>query len=152
MANQTLPEGVRRVGLATVGGVLYLALSKDTLDGLSDEEFKLLKDNGPAFFQLLSLLDRTGAIPEGYRLPPGFAEHFTNDVLPDIEKVRDNPSARRQVRSEISDTLKSNRKLDELYTRGGDTYSDMLRRSVHDTSEPIIDTNDLLKVLPEVVK
>lgn len=127
---QELPENVRVAGLTVVGDIIYLAISPDIADGLSDAEFESLKELGPAFFELYMLTDRLGAMPEGAKLPPGFAEHFKNDVLPNIEKVRNDPSAREQVRSEIRDTLKSPAKLDRLYREGGDTYSDMLARAV----------------------
>jgi len=133
MADQ-IPEGIRDVGLAGVGAVIYLALSPDIVDGLSDEEFKVLKENGPAFFELTEALGRTGVIPEGYRLPTGFAKHFEKDVLPDIEEARENAGARNQARSEIRDVLKSPGKLSQLYRKGGETYSDILARSVGDNA------------------
>lgn len=127
MAKQELPRSVREAGLRTVAAILFLAASKQAADGLSDLEFLQLKEAGPRFFELYGLTQRV--LPQEIQLPPGFAEHFSRDVLPDLERVRDDPSAQRQFRSEIRDVLSSNAKLDKLYTPGGDTFSDMLHRA-----------------------
>jgi hypothetical protein len=127
MAKQQLPTNVREAGLRTVGAILYLAASPDEADGLSDIEFLELKSRGPEFFKTYQLVQRV--LPEGVQLPPGFAEHFTRDVLPDLERVRNDPGARNQFRSEVRDALSSPGKLDKLYTPGGDTFSDMLHRA-----------------------
>jgi hypothetical protein len=122
-----LPADIRRAGLAAVAGVIYLAVSPDEADGLSDLELQGLKQHGPAWVQLTELLGRV--LPEGVRLPNGFTEHFTRDVLPAIDVVRSNAGARNQVRSEIRDCIGSRSCIDSLYTPGGRTFTDILERA-----------------------
>jgi hypothetical protein len=124
---QELPRDVREAGLRTVGAILFLAASKKEADGLSDLEYELLRSNGPAFFETYGLVQRV--LPQDVQLPAGFAEHFTRDVLPDLDRVRNCDACRNQFRSEVQDTLSSPNKLDKLYEPGGDTYSDMLHRA-----------------------
>lgn len=128
MANE-IPDQLRDAALASVGAVLYVAASPDIADGLSNEEFKVLKEQGPAFFQLMELLDRGGVIPEGYRLPEGFSSHFEHDVIPDLEAVRKNPEARSLFRGEVAKILGSETKRHDLYREGGQTYSEELQQA-----------------------
>jgi hypothetical protein len=121
-----LPADIRRAGLQAVAGVIYLAVSPEA-DGLSDLELQELKQHGPAWIQLTELLGRV--LPEGVRLPNGFTEHFTRDVLPAIDVVRSNVGARNQVRSEIRDCVGSRQCVDSLYTPGGRTFTDILERA-----------------------
>lgn len=120
---QEIPEVAREAALTEVGALLYLAASPDLVDGLSDVEFQILKEHGPELFQLYELLGRGNIIPEGYRLPSGFAKHFEKDVIPDLEAVRSNPAARDEFRSSLRGILSDPRGVESLYRPGGKTYS-----------------------------
>jgi len=123
-----LPEELRDAGLAGVGAVLYLAASPDIVDGLSDAEFQIMKTLGPAYFEIGEKLNRVGS-DSGFALPPGFAEHFRADVIPDLEKVRSSPAAREEFRSSLRDILGHKQELAQLYRDGGRTYSEELHKA-----------------------
>jgi len=110
-----------RERLELIGELIIFGVSPDKADGLSDAEMRLLEQHGPGFSALL----------EGRGLPPGFAAHLMKDVIPDMQKVRDDPAAREEVRLTIARYLNDPRKLDSLYRPGGDTYSDILNRAAN---------------------
>lgn len=110
--------------LAGVGGVLYLAASPDIYDGLSEAEFQKLKTDGPAVFQVYEQLGKVG-LPESFRLPEGFAEHFTKEVLADMEIIRADPAKRAEFRREVREVLMSRSHTKNLYRGSGTTWSDI---------------------------
>jgi len=115
MEDFAIPEGVRD-RLDLVGETIIYAISPDKVDGLSDLELGLLKAHGTSFFKMM----------EGRGLPSGFAKHFHNDVLVDIEKVRRDEVARAAVRERIRGIISDPKELDSLYRPGGTTYSEIL--------------------------
>jgi hypothetical protein len=129
-----IPEPIRDIALAGVGGVLYIAASPDIADGLSDAEFQVLKSVGPAYFEIGEKFGRVGGSTSGFTLPPGFAKHFKEDVLPDLEKVRSDPGARAEFRSSLRDILGSPDQLSRLYREGGRTYSEELHKAAAGTT------------------
>lgn len=110
--------------LVGVGGVLYLAASPDEYDGLSEAEFQQLKKNGPAVFQVYEQLGKVG-LPENFRLPEGFANHFANEVLNDVEIIRQDPAKREEFRREIRAVFNNPSHVKKLYRQGGTTWSDI---------------------------
>lgn len=112
-----------RERLELVGELIIFGISPDKADGLSNAEMRLLEMHGPGFSALL----------EGRGLPRGFAAHLMKDVIPDMQKVRDDPVAREEVRLTIARYLSDPRKMDTLYRPGGDTYSDILNRAANGT-------------------
>lgn len=126
--SEKIPEGVKDVSLAGVGALLYLAASPDIADGFSDEEFKLLKENGPAVFQLYELMGRSGLIPKNLQLPAGFGKHFGDEVIPDLETIRKNPHMQEEFRASMRGIFAKPGKLKNLYTSKGTTYSDELSK------------------------
>jgi len=126
-----IPEAARNAALAAVGSALYLAASPDMVDGLSDAEFKVLKNLGVPYFDIMEKVAIRGpGIPEGYGLPTGFAKHYGEEVIPDLEKVRASPHAREAFRREVRAILGDQSKLDKLYRPGGTTFSEELRKAL----------------------
>lgn len=125
-----IPEASRNAALAAVGSALYLAASPDMVDGLSDAEFNVMKEAGVPYFEIMEKVAQRGpGVPEGYGLPKGFAQHYRDDVIPALEKVRANPQSREYFRKEVRGILGSQQRLQNLYRRGGQTYSEELEKA-----------------------
>lgn len=127
-----IPEAARNAALAAVGSALYLAASPDMVDGLSDSEFKVMKDVGVPYFDIMEKVSLRGpGVPAGYGLPKGFAQHYRDDVIPALEKVRANPHAREYFRKEVRAILGSQSRLNNLYRPGGQTFSEELIKAAN---------------------
>lgn len=113
--------------MASVGGILVLVASPDIADGMSDKEWERLKAIGPEAFSIYEKLDRVG-LPENFQLPKGFSDHFTNEVLKDLEIIRNDPEKRKEFRDEIKAILMDRGRVAQLYRSGGQTYSDIATR------------------------
>lgn len=120
MVDIALSPEIRDNGLASVGESIYVGVSPDLYDGLSDDEWKVMKDAAPKFFD--SWVGRHVGLPEG------FETHYRNDVLPDMEVIRQHPELRDGFRRELGALLSDERRIRALYTPGGETYSDLLRK------------------------
>jgi len=110
--------------LVGVGGVLYLAASPDEFDGLSEKEFDALKTYGPAVFGVYEQLGKVG-LPQNFQLPEGFANHFSKEVLSDVEIIRQDPAKREEFRREVRAVLANPSNVKNLYRGGGTTWSDI---------------------------
>jgi len=107
-----------------VGGVLYLAASPDEFDGLSEKEFEALRTYGPAVFGVYEQLGKVG-LPQNFQLPEGFADHFSKEVLSDVEIIRQDPAKREEFRREVRAVLANPSNVKNLYRSGGTTWSDI---------------------------
>jgi len=119
-----IPDRVRDQ-LWNVGEIIIFAISPDRADGLSDAEMEMLKRAGPNFFSLI----------EGRTLPEGFSEHFRDDVIPDLERIRHDAVAREYVRNEIRRIMQTPSEMAKLYRPGGITYSDILHNGARHVNE-----------------
>lgn len=109
--------------LTAVGLALILAASPDEYDGISDLEFHMLEKLGGGF-GVYELLGRLG-VPDSFRLPEGFANHFSNEVIPDLRIIRGDPEMIKVFREELKYVLSNPEVRASLYRRGGTTYSDI---------------------------
>lgn len=128
----------RDSGLGLVGALIYGAISPDLVDGWSDAEFALAKEVIP---QILPLFEnKEGSyVPIGLRLPSGFSEHYTRDVIPDMERVRSDPGEREWVRAGLLTILSRESEMSKLYRPGGATYSGLLATAAGDNRVPPYD-------------
>jgi hypothetical protein len=113
---------LRDEAMVSIGGAMYLAASPDEFDGLSESEWNVFTQNGPEAFRVLELLGRLG-VPENMRLPEGFADHFRDEVLPDLYIIRQSPELREQFRKEMRNVLGNRQAVKNLYRGGGTTFS-----------------------------
>lgn len=113
--------------LTSVGAALYLAASPDLYDGLSETEFAAMRDAGPAVFSIYEKLGRVG-LPESYRLPDGFADHFSKEVLSDVAIIRGDAAKQLLFRTELRAILTDPNQVKKLYTKEGTTFSDVASR------------------------
>jgi hypothetical protein len=109
--------------LTSVGLALILAASPDKFDGISDAEFHLLEKLGTGF-GIYELLGRLG-VPDSFRLPEGFAKHFSNEVIPDLSIIRQDKEMIEAFRKELKYVLSHPEVRANLYRKGGVTYSDI---------------------------
>jgi hypothetical protein len=116
---------LRDEALIGVGASLYLAASRQEFDGLSDAEFDIFRNQGVEGFRVLELIGKLG-VPENMRLPTGFTEHFKNEVLPDLQIIREDPEKAARFREELSKVLHDRGSIKSLYREGGITYSQIL--------------------------
>lgn len=115
---------LRDQAMVTVGKLLMLAASPDTMDGLSDMEYRNMKQGVPGVFMAWELISRIDE-RSNLSLPPGFTAHFFKEVLPDIEIIRNNPEKRVAFRAAISSILNNPSELNNLYDDKGTTFSDV---------------------------
>jgi len=123
---EDVAEAIRGGGLGLLGGLIYEAISPDLVDGLSDVEFQVAKDALP---KVLPLLERRqgSAIPRQFQLPSGFAAHYSRDVLPDLERIRNDAVLRERTRGDLAQVFNSEGEIKALYRPGGQTYSGILQ-------------------------
>lgn len=113
---------LRSLVLYIMGVVLSIALSPDAADGLSDEDFSLLNSVVPT---LLPFLKYSG-IASLLGLPDDFILHYDDQVLPEIQTIRNNPAMRAKARFALHAIITNPQKLADLYTYRNGTYSDIL--------------------------
>lgn len=111
---------IRDRGLEAVGESIYVGVSPDLYDGQSDAEFRAMESTAPRFFD--------SWIGRHVGLPQGFDRHYRDEVLPDMRTIRDHPELREGFRAELDALLRDENRIRNLYTPGGETYSEMLRK------------------------